>query len=177
MIEMIGSVAGFHLSASPVINGSTTLCAAHGSVIRRDGQVIYYNASSASISHVKAGSKKRLFMIDPLLCDFAQTESPQRRTLTLWCDEEIAVPGAFAGGLIVLGSVELVAFQPNVHQSIPDWQQRAEYCLQRCREGSKSWNKDAAEKFNVSVTTIKNDVARYKRAGLVRNTASALPKG
>ncbi len=51
-------------------------------------------------------------------------------------------------------------------ESVVLWQQRAQYCLQRRREGSKSWNKDAAEKFNVAATTIKKDVARYKRAGL-----------
>lgn len=120
MIEMIGSVAGFHLSASPVINGTTTVSASNGTVIRSDGQVIHYSAASCTLSWIKAGVVKRVCMIDPLLGEFPAGYTPREpRSLVVFCDDQEAAPGAYQGGLIVLGHVELTLWHPEAVGQMP----------------------------------------------------------
>lgn len=74
--------------------------------------------------------------------------------------DELA-PGAYSGGLIVLGYAE-IPIRPADEVPRPAWEQRALYQRERERAGSKSPTKDTAKKFGVSERQVRDDATKLK---------------
>lgn len=111
----IGHVTGFRLFASPLVNGKTTISTDGGGVVRRDGKTLSYGTASISITEASAGQRKRIYLIYPGLLG-ASVEGNGFRSRNIRCDDEEMPRGAYEGGIVVLGHIELTE---HVHQPVP----------------------------------------------------------
>ncbi|MBS0217731.1 MAG: hypothetical protein JSR63_06065 [Proteobacteria bacterium] len=110
-MKEIGHVTGFPLSAGALIGGCTTISTPGGGVIRHDGKTFSYGVTSISISRASSGEKKRVYMVDPGLLE-SSVAGNEFRCLPVSCDDDEMPRGAYEGGLIVLGHIELTVEPP-----------------------------------------------------------------
>lgn len=105
-MKEIAHVTGFSLFSTPLINGATTISTDGGGVVRLDGKVHSYGAASITIAQASHGQRMRVFMVDPGLLE-PPAEGNGFRCLPISCDGDEMPRGVYAGGLIVLGYLEL----------------------------------------------------------------------
>jgi hypothetical protein len=178
-VKTVGSLGGFHLSASPVINGATTISIGPGEVVRTDGKRILYYAASVSISNAVPGASKRVYLHDSALALDLDTQHSGARSLLANCDDDESPRGVYEGGFIVAGHVILVAHSSTKQVDegvLDDNQGRNDRIAQRHAEEKQSGNhaptKTIANEFGVSATRIRQIVAKQKPAELNRTNRS-----
>jgi hypothetical protein len=105
----------FDLFASKVFGaeGTCTVSTAGGSVLMDSGHIATYNGASCTIT-ARPGAKLRAYIIDPDISD----KHEGTRARTLYVDNDCSTPrGVYEGGLIVIGHVEVQAYQKATAQT------------------------------------------------------------